>query len=380
MITPVLRRRSFLHLGAEVARSGRVPPDRVASAVRTVRRLRTAADEAGVDLVVALATAALRDAANGTGLLVRLERVLGHPVTLLSGDEEARLCFLGQRAGVWVGREPVLALDLGGGSLEVMLGDIAGLKYAASAKLGVGRLTTMFMKTDPPTKSELEKANEHISDELKSILSELSEFEPKLLVGSSGTFIAIATIASSLRDGRMPEHINHLTVSFEDIVTASRLVLSKRRSDRAKLPGADARRSELLPAGFLVLMHIMEKLAVSEITISGWALREGLILKAMAEHDPTEFGDDPRSIRRSSALSLCRRCNWNREHGFRVADLATILFDATSSLHRLDDRDRELLEFSALMHDVGEHISRTNHDRHGAYLIENADLRGFTPV
>ena len=120
---PVLRRRSFLHLGTEVARSGTVPPDRAASALRAVRRLHTAAEEAEVDVVVALATAALRDAGNGALLIQRIEQIIDGPVTLLTGDEEARLCFLGQRAGVWVGHEPVLSLDLGGGSLEAGVGN-----------------------------------------------------------------------------------------------------------------------------------------------------------------------------------------------------------------------------------------------------------------
>ena len=112
-LEPVLRRRSFLHLGTEVARTGDVPGDRSALAVRTVKRLHGAAEDAGADVVVALATAALRDAGNGTRLLARMERILGSPITLLSGEEEARLCFLGQRAGVWVGAAPVLGLDLG---------------------------------------------------------------------------------------------------------------------------------------------------------------------------------------------------------------------------------------------------------------------------
>ena len=114
VLIPVLRRRSFLHLGTEVARTGGVPVDRAASAVRTVRRLTAACEEAGVDVVVALATAALRDADNGSRLISRLESVLGSPIKQLTGEEEARLCFLGQRAGVWVGHDPVLGLDLGG--------------------------------------------------------------------------------------------------------------------------------------------------------------------------------------------------------------------------------------------------------------------------
>ncbi len=113
LLTPVLRRRSFLHLGTEVASTGGIPVERAALAVRTVRRFRAAADEAGADLIVAVATAALRDASNGSEVLTRMERALGVPIRLLSGEDEARLCFMGQRAGVWVGFEPVLGLDLG---------------------------------------------------------------------------------------------------------------------------------------------------------------------------------------------------------------------------------------------------------------------------
>ena len=99
-----------------------------------------AADEAGVDVVVALATAAFRDAENGPKLIDRLEHVMGQPITLLTGEEEARLCFFGQRAGVWVGRDPVLGLDLGGGSLEAGIGTVDSVISLASVALGTARL------------------------------------------------------------------------------------------------------------------------------------------------------------------------------------------------------------------------------------------------
>ena len=139
-LEPVLRRRSFLHLGTEVARTGDVPGDRSALAVRTVKRLHGAAEDAGADVVVALATAALRDAGNGTRLLGRMERILGSPITLLTGEEEARLCFLGQRAGVWVGDQPVLGLDLGGGSLEAGIGTVDSVTAVTSVALGTARI------------------------------------------------------------------------------------------------------------------------------------------------------------------------------------------------------------------------------------------------
>ncbi len=149
MLVPVLRRRSFLHLGTEVARTGGVPVDRAALATRVVRRLRLTADESGVDVVVALATAALRDASNGSSLLRRLEDIVGSPIRLLSGEEEARLCFLGQRAGVWMGTDPVLGLDLGGGSLEAGIGNATDILDVTSVALGTARLRGELATGDP---------------------------------------------------------------------------------------------------------------------------------------------------------------------------------------------------------------------------------------
>ena len=376
---PIAKEREMLRLGDLVARSGELGAAARDQAFEVIRRFKTIADTHQTDEIVAVGTSALREARDGPAFVDNVRRRLGLTIHIIDGIQEAATIFSAIRASVVLDPAPALALDLGGGSLELMLGDTTGLAFAASVKLGVGRLTSLFFQSDPPTDAELARARQHIEQELDPVLRELSEFGPKLLIGSSGTFIAIAAISATMRDGAEPDHLNHLTVSYEDVVDASKRVLTETRANRAKIRGSDARRAELLPAGFLVLIHIMERLGMHEITISGWALREGLILRTISEHDPTEFGDDPRSIRRSSVLSLCHRCNWNREHSMQVAQLALQIFDETFDLHNMSSRERELLEFGALMHDVGEHISRTNHDRHSAYLISNGDLRGFTP-
>jgi exopolyphosphatase/guanosine-5'-triphosphate,3'-diphosphate pyrophosphatase len=103
------------------------------------------------------------------------------------------------------------------------------------------------------------------------------------------------------------------------------------------------------------------------------------VLDAIGHHSRAEWDPDPRAIRRESVLSLCRRYGWNEEHSSKVARLAVELFDGTAVLHDLSADDRDLLEFGALMHDVGEHVSKDAHERHTAYLIENGRLRGFSP-
>jgi exopolyphosphatase/guanosine-5'-triphosphate,3'-diphosphate pyrophosphatase len=128
-----------------------------------------------------------------------------------------------------------------------------------------------------------------------------------------------------------------------------------------------------------VLEALMRGTKLGELTVSEWALREGIVLSTIRRHDPAELGDDPRALRRASVLSLCRRSSWRQRHAREVASIALSLFDATAELHGLSATDRELLELGSLLHDIGEHISRTDHDKHTAYLIENGGLRGFDP-
>jgi exopolyphosphatase/guanosine-5'-triphosphate,3'-diphosphate pyrophosphatase len=150
-------------------------------------------------------------------------------------------------------------------------------------------------------------------------------------------------------------------------------------AERAALPGVDSRRADLLPAGALLTMTVLDLTGLTELVGCEWALREGMVLNAITAHSRAEWGGEPGAIRRESVLSLCRRCGWNEPHATRVSRLAVELFVQTSDVHRLQAEDRELLELAALLHDIGEHVAMEGHERHTAYLIENGRLRGFRP-
>ena len=145
------------------------------------------------------------------------------------------------------------------------------------------------------------------------------------------------------------------------------------------MEGLEARRVDLIPAGSMILATAIELFGFDAMTVSEWALREGIVLDVIGRHDPSDWSDDPRALRRSSVQGFARRCDGNEEHARKVARLALELFDQTQTLHRLGPEDRELLEYAALLHDVGEHVSTTGHHKHSAYLIRHAQLRGFTP-
>ncbi len=290
VLEPVLRRRSFLHLGTEVARTGGVPPDRATSAVRAVHRLRTAADESGADLVVAMATAALRDAANGAALLARLERVLGSPITLLTGEEEARLCFLGQRAGVWVGGDPVLGLDLGGGSLEAGIGTAGEVMAVASVALGTARLRGELDSGERLTaadRSRLADLAVERAEPIRTILARHPEAGART-IASGGTVRALARLAMVLHRAVPPSgSVSSLQVNQVELPAGQLRDLAERLCTldldaRLALPGVQARRAPLLPIGALVLATLVESLGLQRLVVSDWGLREGAVFGALA--------------------------------------------------------------------------------------------------
>ena len=290
VLIPVLRRRSFLHLGTEVARTGGVPADRAASAVRTVRRLHTAATDAGVDVVVALATAALREAANGVRLIGRLERVLGTSITLLSGEEEARLCFLGQRAGVWVGRDQVLGLDLGGGSLESGIGTADEVTEVASVALGTARLRGELGTGELLSRADRAAVTEVALARVEPIRAMLAR-HPRAasrVIASGGTVRALARLAMGLhRPLSASGSVSSLQVNQVELPAGQLHELADHLATldldaRLALPGVQARRAPLLPIGAVVLSTLVETLGLQRLVVSEWGLREGAVIGALS--------------------------------------------------------------------------------------------------
>lgn len=377
---PLVREKEMLRLGDVVAREGRLTEEAIEAAIDTVRRFKAIAEVQRIDETVAMATAALREATNGPEVAERIEAATGVAIKVVSGIREAQLIFEAVRASVLIDPSPAICADLGGGSLELSVGDRFGLTYATSLHLGVGRLTTEYVRTDPPTKKDRIRLRERIEQLLDEVLPDLLASGPKLLIGTSGTFCALARGAAAMREGVVPPSVNQLTVTARELAALGELVNELPSWERARLPGIDAKRAELLPAGVAVTEVLMERTGMRELTVSEWALREGIVISTIGKHDRAELGDDPRAIRRASVLSLCRRSRWREIHARQVARLAVELFDATTALHSLEAEDRELLEHAALLHDIGEHVSRDGHARHSAYLIENGDLRGFSPV
>src|SRR4029077_15555027 len=169
------------------------------------------------------------------------------------------------------------------------------------------------------------------------------------------------------------------TIALADLVALEQKLRTSSLAARAKLPGLDARRADTIFAGAVVYRTALELSGAKEATLCETALREGIIAEYVATNRPSillvdEFPD----LRRRTVMELARRCQFREDHGTHVARLALSIFDQTRRLHKLAAGDGELLEFAALLHDIGFYISPHRHHRHSAYLILNHAMTGFS--
>ena len=374
----LVREKEMLRLGDVVSREGRITDLAAEQVIDSIRRLHSLADAAGAEEFVAFATSAMREADNSAEIVDRIEARTGVLVDVISGEEEARLIYVAVQGSILIDRPPALCLDLGGGSLEVMVGDQNELLWSASLPLGVARLSTDLVRHDPLQAEDVRRLRRRITALLAPVASEIAELHPQMLVGTSGTFCDLARMAAA-RTGPLPESINQLSVRRKDLSVVHERLLALPAAARARMTGLEAKRADIVPAGSVLLMTAMELFGMDRLTVGEWALREGMVLDAIARHDPADWTSEPRAIRGASVLGLARRCGYDEVHASQVARLSTDLFDQLTDVHGLDPSDRELLEFGALLHDIGEHVSVDAHHKHTAYLIQHGRLRGFSP-
>jgi exopolyphosphatase/guanosine-5'-triphosphate,3'-diphosphate pyrophosphatase len=375
-LTPLIRDRVVLNLGMALGAEGHVPTDLAVLAAETVRRFRNVADRAGADRLIAVGTSALRDSPNAQELASVLEPAAGAALRFIDGREEARLMFAGIRASVALGPGATLFLDLGGGSLEVAVAN-GTLRWGESVPVGAGRLTAQLVEHDPPTGKERKAIRGAVVSALTNLVEPVRAARPVRCVASGGTAGALGRVVAARRWPTPPDSLNGLELGVDEITALATELSALTLRERLKVPGIDDRRANLLPAGAIILSTAASSLGVATLQHSEWGLREGIVVDALGLAEGA--GPEPDALRRRAVERLIRTWGEDRAHVGLVADLALGLIDGTRGLHRLGTREREWLEYGALLHDVGVRVSPSRHHKHGSYLVEHAGMRGFSP-
>jgi exopolyphosphatase / guanosine-5'-triphosphate,3'-diphosphate pyrophosphatase len=261
----LVTQRAFTRIGKSVVEGGAIPAEKIAETASVVARQARTAREVGAELVVAVATAAIRDAPNADELAAAVERGGGMPLKVLSGEEEARLCFLGAtRTLVAPAEDTIAVIDVGGGSTELAIGEPDGtVAWSESFRIGSGFLADSYLRSDPPSVVELEAVRRHVAGVFEGL-------EPPPARGAG----AVGGTATSLRR-LLGAELSHETL--ERGIRVLSVTPVGEVADRFEL---DPQRVRLLPAGILVLEALSDRLGLP-LRIARGGLREGVILELL---------------------------------------------------------------------------------------------------
>src|SRR5580765_969722 len=374
------REKDMVRLGAGGLDGRNLTPTAMTAAMQTLAKFKRLAESNKVDEIVAAATSATREAENGGDFIAEVGRQTGIRIRVISGTEEARLIHLAAGYGVDVGGNTAVVIDIGGGSVEITLGTATHLNVGKSFKTGVIRLTERFVRTDPLSAHDERRLVKYLNREMGTYIEQIAQSGFDRVIGTSGTILSLGAVALTEEEGAPPQDLRNARVPAKALRRLRKRLVAADIEERLHMPGLDPRRADLSVAGSVLLDTILRGLGAEDLTLCDLALREGLVLDYIHRNSARirkvqRYPD----VRRRSVIELGERCGYWSEHAQQVARLALSIFDQTRSVHGLGDQEREWLEYAALLHDVGVHISYDRHHRHSYYLIKNGDLRGFDP-
>jgi exopolyphosphatase/guanosine-5'-triphosphate,3'-diphosphate pyrophosphatase len=373
------REKESVRLGHGSGDMDELDADAIDRGIATLRRFRQLADSFEAT-VRAVATSAVREAANRDEFLRRAREEAGIEVEVISGVEEARLIHLGVLQAVPVFDREHLTVDIGGGSTEFVVAKGREVHVARSLKLGAIRLTDRFFPEGMVRRGQVRECRSYIDAYLAPLAHEIEPWGFEVSVGSSGTINAIAAIAEHRR-GRDPSRgVNNVAFSRAELAAIVDSLVGARTPDQrlAAVPGLDPRRADIIVGGAVLLEEIFDRLGITSMIASEYALREGALLDIVGEDDRDSF-HHLSDIRRQGVQRVIEMFERDRPHVEHSTDLALRIFDGTRALHRLGTLERDLLEAGGFLHNVGLFISHSAHHKHSYYVIRNSDqLVGFT--
>jgi exopolyphosphatase / guanosine-5'-triphosphate,3'-diphosphate pyrophosphatase len=369
------RVKEMVRLGRRSFTTGRLGEESMEMTVRTLAHFRRLADARRVDRMRAVATSAVREARNRAEFIRRLRRETGIAIEVISGTEEAQLIYQAARHAFGLEGGPHLLLDVGGGSVELVLVKDARPLWMRSVKLGAGRLSERFLHHDPPSAAERKYLLSHLDDQIGELMDEARRARVVRAIGTSGTINTVVAMARAAR-GEELGRLHGASASAEEVARLNRELSEADASLRMELPGMDPKRADQMAAATMLADFVLRRSGAPELAACTWAMREGVLL-GLAR---TAASNGSQDARRRSVKALAARFSGTDQHGRQVAKLALKLFDATARVLELPQNGRELLEYAALLHDVGHAIDHDRHNRHSYYLIKNAELLGFDPM
>jgi exopolyphosphatase/guanosine-5'-triphosphate,3'-diphosphate pyrophosphatase len=365
--------REPVRLGQDVFTKGIISAHTIDKMLETFTSFKKKLAEHNVTRVKAVGTSAVREAMNRDLVLKAVTKTAGFELAIIGGEEEARLIHLAVKSTVNLKNKVALLVDIGGGSVEVVLADDSNVLCTESYSMGGVRLLKILDE-----KAGEERFNqlvtEYVDATQRRLEQEIKNQKIDICVGTGGSIESIGELRKELFDKNSNQKVTAEELkalvkklrgsSFEERIQNWRL-----RPDRADV---------IVPAA-IVLQKIVQQASVDEVVIPGIGLKDGVLLELIAE-----LRDQEKHLYREQVIESARRLGkkyaFDEKHASTVAKLALQIFDQTKAFHELDAEARLILEVAAVLHDLGHYVNVSNHHKHTFYLIQASPLIGLTQL
>jgi len=358
------RIRETVRLAEGLSTRGDISPEARQRSLECLARFGQRLRDIHADSVRAAGTNTIRRAREDTNFLTEAEALLGHPIEVISGLEEARLIYSGVTHSLPPTDGLRLVTDIGGGSTEVILGEGAQPIALESLNMGCVSMTERFFPDGKLTRERFDKARMAARLELRPVKAFFRGEEKVQAIGTSGTILSTELVARELG-------LTEMGVTLKTIEALIDRVLAFDHISQLSLTGLVERRAQVWPGGLSILAEVFNALRIDEMRVSDGALREGLLydLLGRLQHE---------DARERTVRSMASRFQVDQEQASRVAataaDILSQCFDAWGFK---SDLSKKMLSWAASLHEIGLDISHDGYQRHGAYIAEYADMPGF---
>nr|WP_284709410.1 exopolyphosphatase [Marinobacter sediminum] len=354
-----------VQLGAGLDQFNRLTEEAQERALACLRKFAQRLNGMPPESVQIVGTNALRVARNASEFIARAEEVLGYPVEIIAGREEARLIYLGVSHTLSddIGRR--LVIDIGGGSTEFIIGQRFEPQVLESLHMGCVSFRNRYFPDGKITRRQLDKAITHAEQELLNIRRHYRSVGWQSAVGSSGSIKAIANVLVSLK-------ITDGTINLAGMQELRKRLVDMGKTDKLGELGVRSDRQSIFPAGFAILMGAFQSLGIEEMDFADGALREGLLydIAGRIQHE---------DVRERTISALQERYHVDQNHGAAVEATAVAAWQQVADAWGLQTAsDEEVLRWACRLHEIGLTISHSQYHKHGAYLLRYSDLPGFS--
>jgi len=369
--------REMTRLGHGLFARGRLLNEPMERSLAALAKMNTIAKGFEVAELRAVATSAVREAANGRAFCQEIRRRCGLRVEIITGEEEAQFALRSALHHFDLAGRSAAIVDIGGGSMEVTLTAGAVVDEVLTLPLGAVRLTEKCGGDDTLSPKRWRRLRRAIDRALDDRMRK-PPFHPEIMIGSGGTFTNLAAMVQLEREGS-ERGVQGYAMSRADVVHLLHRLRVTTLAERRETPGLNPKRADIIVAGAAAVSRLAKRLGTQQILVNAGGLRDGLLVSMIADHVRVGKVDAARRPHRlDSVRAFARQCRSAERHCEQVARLATQLFDGLAERFGIAAGGRELLEAAALLHDIGYVINHAKHHKHAYHLILHGDLQGFT--